>query len=377
LVVIRSSIAYNRFMEARGHLESALVASRELVQHVVVFTRKDRSDRARLWRSEVARRSIVLLRCAEAVLQNSSHESVHASGMPELAQAERHVLLRAIAPDQDECSVHIMTLFLRSTLAAHAESLATPLSAVEQARLWNICEAFVKAFHGMLKLTTTPFPFPMVQMARFFLFVWIYTLPFALVNVIQKLPALLVLVFCITFGFIGLEQVSIELDDPYGDDDGNIPIEEYIRIAVDDMALSIYDVDGQDAARVLLKSVFWKSSGMSDANNDEAYNLTDFADPECATPRSKPPSYAQNVSTVAASPARSSSRPSCLLGNEDSVLLNESMRRMGGFSNEYGATASISALLEDYCDYDDEEDICDPRTVSTETTKSKWGWFGR
>jgi hypothetical protein len=207
-------------------------------------------------------------------------------------------------------------------------------------------------------------------------------LPFALVNVIQKLPALLVLVFCITFGFIGLEQVSIELDDPYRDDDGDIPIEEYIRIAVDDMALSIYDVDGQDAARVLLKSAFWKSSGMPDANNDEAYNLTDFADPECATPRSKPPSYAQNGSTAAASPGRRSSRPSCLLGNEDSVLLNESMPRMGGFSNEYGATDSISALLEDY-DYDDEEDICDPRTVITsdgtrsETTKSKWTWFSR
>jgi predicted membrane chloride channel (bestrophin family) len=102
---------------------------------------------------------------------------------------------------------------------------------------------------------TTPFPFPLVQMARTFLFFYIYTLPFALLNDASNPLAHLGVIFMVridyylevlfawcwpfrlsltslllhhrhhrhqvTYGFVGLETVSIELDDPFGDDEND------------------------------------------------------------------------------------------------------------------------------------------------------------
>lgn len=55
-------------------------------------------------------------------------------------------------------------------------------------------------------------------MSRTFLFFYIYTLPSALLTASSTPEADLVVLFIVTYGFIGLELISIELDDPFGDD---------------------------------------------------------------------------------------------------------------------------------------------------------------
>ena len=35
---------------------------------------------------------------------------------------------------------------------------------------------------------------------------------------IIRLPALFLIIFFVTYGFVGLEYVAMELDDPFGDD---------------------------------------------------------------------------------------------------------------------------------------------------------------
>ena len=82
-------------------------------------------------------------------------------------------------------------------------------------------------------------------MARTFLFVWIFSLPFVLVRDVTKLPALLMLIFFITYGFVGLEFVSIELDDPYGDDPNDFDVMGLAKIVFDDIYVAVYDVDGK------------------------------------------------------------------------------------------------------------------------------------
>ena len=67
-------------------------------------------------------------------------------------------------------------------------------------------------------IVTTPIPFPLVQMSRTFLFFYIYTLPSALLTASSTPEADLVVLFIVTYGFVGLELISIELDDPFGDD---------------------------------------------------------------------------------------------------------------------------------------------------------------
>jgi Bestrophin, RFP-TM, chloride channel len=55
-------------------------------------------------------------------------------------------------------------------------------------------------------------------MSRTFIFFYIYTLPSALLTASSTPIADLVVLFIVTYGFIGLELISVELDDPFGDD---------------------------------------------------------------------------------------------------------------------------------------------------------------
>jgi len=118
----------------------------------------------------------------------------------------------------------VLTVFLRSAIASQREYLEHPMHVNRELRLYQFVSDFVTAYHGLMKIVTTPFPFPLVQMARTFLFLWVFTLPFAIENDIGKLPALVMIIFFVTYGFIGLEFVSIELDDPFGDDPNDFDV---------------------------------------------------------------------------------------------------------------------------------------------------------
>ena len=69
---------------------------------------------------------------------------------------------------------------------------------------------------SITKLTTTQLPFPLVQMTRTFLLFYIFTVPLALLSDVSSPYMHLVVIFFLTFGYIGLEVVSVELDDPFG-----------------------------------------------------------------------------------------------------------------------------------------------------------------
>ena len=61
-------------------------------------------------------------------------------------------------------------------------------------------------------------------MGRTFVFVWILTLPLALVGDIVNVYVASCAVFILTYGFIGIELISIELDDPFGDDPNDLDV---------------------------------------------------------------------------------------------------------------------------------------------------------
>ncbi len=67
-------------------------------------------------------------------------------------------------------------------------------------KLYSCVSDFVKAYHGLVKMIDTPFPFPLAQMNRTFLFMWVFTLPWVLYNDSIKTPALVLFVFFITYG---------------------------------------------------------------------------------------------------------------------------------------------------------------------------------
>lgn len=58
-------------------------------------------------------------------------------------------------------------------------------------------------------------------MSRTFVFLYVFVVPFVLVEDNSSFFAHCFTVFIMTFGFIGLEICAINLDDPFGDDEND------------------------------------------------------------------------------------------------------------------------------------------------------------
>lgn len=89
---------------------------------------------------------------------------------------------------------------LRTSIASHSEYLMTPMHVNRELRLYSFVSDFVSGYHGLTKLIDTQFPFPLAQMTRTFVFIWVYSLPWVLYNDEMKTPSLIMIVFFITYG---------------------------------------------------------------------------------------------------------------------------------------------------------------------------------
>ena len=84
------------------------------------------------------------------------------------------------------------------------------------------------------RIVNTPLPLPYIVQIRQLLFVYLMTLPVVLFNVFNIyliLPAVLM----ITFGLFGIEEAGHLIENPFGDDFCDLPLEIYIENIKDDM----------------------------------------------------------------------------------------------------------------------------------------------
>ena len=86
----------------------------------------------------------------------------------------------------------------------------------ERFQLIELLNSYMSNYRDLLKLASTSLPFPLIQMARTFLFLWVFTIPFVLRGVIHEVYVGMLFVFFLTYGFIGLEIVSMKLMFPFG-----------------------------------------------------------------------------------------------------------------------------------------------------------------
>ena len=227
LIVSRSTISYNRFMEIRKHLAETYRSCRELTQFTCVYTGRTQTPKASEWRQEVAFRTILLLRITMDTLRWSSEalEKWEHEYAPKDRASVRLTALshgdRTLIDEYFRAPI-MFSHILREKIMAHPDALGYQLHANEYRDLCHFVTSFNKAFHGFRVLIFTPYPFPLVQMTRIFLFFWVYSLPLVLLTELQSVPQTVVMATFITFGFVGTEYVSMTLDDPFGSDDNDI-----------------------------------------------------------------------------------------------------------------------------------------------------------
>mmetsp|Transcript_6864 Transcript_6864/g.8896 ORF Transcript_6864/g.8896 Transcript_6864/m.8896 type:complete len:375 (-) Transcript_6864:91-1215(-) len=270
LLVSRVNTALGRFTEARDNLGKMYRESRELIQNTCVFTSHATSEQAKVWRQELAYRSLLLLRTSMAVIDYPT-DFIAAWDVPELKGEEkediRNTLLGPIAKRyshielgewEDTMRVPIRIAYLlRKTIHAHSTRLNAKLETSHENKLHASVDSFMSGYYGMRKFLTTPVPFPMIQMARTFLFLYLLTVPFVmLTDTISSNFARCLIVFLITFGFMGLELVAIQLDNPFGDDANDFDNMAMAMTAFEDTFLTIVDVDGTEWADRLRRKMW-------------------------------------------------------------------------------------------------------------------------
>jgi len=124
------------------------------------------------------------------------------------------------------------------------------LDSIREQQLLDCVKEFVSSYYGIRKYLTCPLPFPLVQLGRLFVIFYVFTLPFALLSpgLGLKFGQMIVLIVFMTYGFMGIELLYVEIDDPFADEPNDLPLMEEARTAGEDILLSLMRVDGQDAA---------------------------------------------------------------------------------------------------------------------------------
>jgi predicted membrane chloride channel (bestrophin family) len=288
LVVTRANITYARYMESRQYLSDCYRNCRELVQHVCILTLFEDSPSAQEWRRKVAYQTILLLRVTMAAIEFRSLSintwdvtDENLELLTPTTPAHRRlvsVMPSALTPQNQRISkwAHgertmadenfrapiVLAYNLRQAILVqrNGEYLEKRMHVNEELKILGFVSDYVTAFHGLKKLITAPFPFPLVQMTRTFLFFWVFSLPLVLVHAIPQPVQVMVIMFFVTYGFLGLEYVSMELDDPFGDDPNDFDDLGMAEIVFEDIYISLYKRDGLGSAEILRDKVVKRES---------------------------------------------------------------------------------------------------------------------
>lgn len=249
LLVSRVNTALTRYSAARNSLSIMFRHSRELIQSACIFSSKhnnkgDDDVLAQEWRHELVYRTLVLLRTAMAVIDYPTTK-LPAWYVIELNGRERDTIeknIHIIHPDlQSWSAVHLfgsssyeqrlwkeslrvpirLAYLVRATVHSQDTRLTHPIPACYEVRLHGFLDGFIKGYSSMRTFLTTPVPFPLVQMTKIVLFLYVFTIPFVLLADKSGTFAHVCAVLVMTYGFVGLEIVAIELDNPFGDDEND------------------------------------------------------------------------------------------------------------------------------------------------------------
>lgn len=207
-------------MDFRRQLSVAYRMCREMAQAATVYTFQTQTEEARQWRQNVCFRTILLLRVTMDALLWSSTEreqweeeyfkykkedgdgpvSEHFFEFKQLTHGRRSMI------DENFRAPITFQHILRRTIMEHPDYLGYKMAVNEYRDLLGFVSTFDQAFHEFRVLVFTPYPFPLVQMTRVFLFFFVYTLPMVLLKDYRLWSSILI-VLLVSIGFIGVEYV--------------------------------------------------------------------------------------------------------------------------------------------------------------------------
>lgn len=223
LIVFRNNASYDRYWEGRKQWGGIVNSSRNLVRGAAAFVGP-------------AARDLVGLVAAYALALKQ-----HLRSNRDLAEIEplvpKEVFAQASASANPPLAVaYHLSRWIHDRVAAGQIDTVTarPLEAAVSALLdhQGACERILK----------TPIPFAYAVHIKQLLMLYLVTLPLVLVPKMNWGAVLAVGV--ISFGLLGIEEAGVEIEDPFGDDPNDLPVEAICAVIARDTA-AVADMAGK------------------------------------------------------------------------------------------------------------------------------------
>jgi len=220
LMVSRMNVALSRYVEARKNLGILYTETIELVQQACVYSlSKNRTQTsAKEWRNDVAYNSMVFLRVVQAVLDYPSRREPAWMFVNQTLRNEITTKIYVRTPKfssgvqrgefEEQIRIPGMIAYkVREAIEMQSEALETPLAPLQERALRHSVDRSGEGWTHLRYFLTTPHPFPLVQMTRTFLFLYVFTLPLALLSDVTSPFGHVFTIFVLTYGYVGLEMV--------------------------------------------------------------------------------------------------------------------------------------------------------------------------
>ncbi len=206
LLVFRTNVSYDRFWEGRRQWGNIVNDSRNIGRLATSLLKEDRDllDRLLLWTMAWSWSVKHRLRGKKGI--GSIATELPSPEVQEVEQAQ-HIPLAVSRKMTEQID------------AAQRRGL---ISDVQQSMLDGSLQRLIDALGACERIHNTPLPFAYMVHLRRALIVYLVTLPMALVADFgwATVPALLLIAYIL----LGVEEIGVEIEDPFGDDVNDLPL---------------------------------------------------------------------------------------------------------------------------------------------------------
>lgn len=209
LLVFRTNSSYDRFWEGRKLWGGIVNETRNLIRTSEAFLARSPETRrmVAIWMLGFVYGSMNILRGKKdigPVAKMISEEDL------EKAMASPHPALF--------CAKQVSLVLQK----AKTDGLITD---IEQVNIDQNTQLLVDYLGGCERIHKTPLPFAYVVHLRRALVIYCFTLPFVLISTSQVWLTPFETLF-MAYVFFGIEEIGVEIEDPFGEDENDLPLEE-------------------------------------------------------------------------------------------------------------------------------------------------------
>jgi putative membrane protein len=206
LLVFRTNTSYDRYWEGRKQLGSLCIAARNLMNQANAVIPEEEKE----YRQQIG----MLLAAYMGAMRDDLRDGITLKSMGKLT-GQLHQRL-----NQHNNKLNGLLSMLSTELRSGVRKRWMHPS--EFNPIVQSIGDLQGATHALRRIRQTPLPFAYVNQLKVFMGIYFITLPFVLISSFGY-TTLVIMAFFI-YALVGIEEIGLEIEDPFGDDPNDLPI---------------------------------------------------------------------------------------------------------------------------------------------------------